>query len=250
MTAILLAALLAFSADELCINQMCSEASGAKAIVAAAAAPRLFTWRTAEMTLIGTVAAGQTEVVRPPGDDGLAFQFHLAGHKSREWPADVTVETADGAKIWKWTIPAEDAASVQRVRIPPGRYKLTFRAAHHQPLVYPRLRIDGAKTQDLGLLTLPPALRIIGKVTTAGRPPQAGRCGRRQCRRNAARRNGPHGRFCVRDGCPAAGDCRLALRVRGPARPSEPRRRYCRRRRHSDVERRHAGLCHRSDAAR
>lgn len=145
MTALLLALLLAVSAD------------------------RLFTSHTADSTILGTLTAG--EKVLPP-TEAPAFTFRLAGQKNREWPADVAVEVADGAKVWTWTIPKTEAAAIQRVYIAPGSYKLTVKAPHHQTLVYPRLQTHAVKTADLGLLTLPPSIRLIGKVTNAERPPQ------------------------------------------------------------------------------
>ncbi|HEV7923046.1 MAG TPA: hypothetical protein VGR02_19855, partial [Thermoanaerobaculia bacterium] len=167
MTPSVLAALLfALSADQLCINQVCSEA----APLQPADTPRLFTWRTADATVLGTLAAGKTKLVPPTQPP--AFTFRVAGQKNRDWPSDVAVEVADGANVWRWTIPKGDASGVQRVHVAPGAYKLTFQAPHHQPLVYPRLQINGATTADLGVLTLPPSIRLIGKVTNAERPAQ------------------------------------------------------------------------------
>lgn len=134
------------------------------AVMLAVSADRCVVSRTAEATILSTATAPPTEAP--------AFIFRLAGYKNREWPADVAVEVADGARVCTWTIPKAEAAAVQSVRIAPGAYKLTVKAAHHQTLVYPRLQIQGAKTADLGLLTLAPAIRLIGKVTNAERPAQ------------------------------------------------------------------------------
>ncbi|HKO54805.1 MAG TPA: carboxypeptidase-like regulatory domain-containing protein [Thermoanaerobaculia bacterium] len=159
------------SAGQLCVERNCADVTGAKAVVASADLPRRFTWRGVEPagTVLGTIAPGQSELSRPAPDQPPSLAFRLGGQKNREWPSHVAIELADGGQAWSWTVPKGDVAAVQRVYVPPGSYKLTLRAAHHRPLVYARLR-TGAKTTDLGLLTLPSSVRIIGTVANAERP--------------------------------------------------------------------------------
>jgi hypothetical protein len=81
---------------------------------------------------------GRSEVQRPSPEEAPAFAFRLAGQKNREWPSDVAVELMDGGHRWAWMLAKHDVATVQRGYVPPGTYKLTVRAPHHRPLVYPR----------------------------------------------------------------------------------------------------------------
>lgn len=148
----------------------CKTAPTAALKVPATDTERPFLWIEDGTTLLGTIPAHASAALRPMV---RTFVLQLRSHSAR-WPARtiVQVTSSDGARVWRWVVPAREAGSRRSVGIARGLFDLKIEADGHQIARRPiNTDLENVRLDPIDLIAVPV---ISGSVVLPARAPAVG----------------------------------------------------------------------------
>lgn len=157
---LLIAAALESTRGTLCIGEdRCADTIGTAVAVAPSDRERTFVWTSADGSTVrlGMLAPNaQTAVL--DAKDVSSIELAVDGDRTVGWPAAINL-TMRAKSRWRWAIPADKVARLQRIVVPRGMYVVQVTAEHHRPFLRNGLQATDAvvKLGDVRLLRSPVA---------------------------------------------------------------------------------------------